>query len=364
MKSILVFRSCLLGDFVMSAPAFAEIRNVFPQYQVLLLSFQSANKSVRIKSADYVDSTSSSPWVELAMPHLIDLNISMRSASNLLYLLGLRQYLRSFKIEKVILMVDVGSPWIGRLKKLLLLRLLVGSVPILGWRGPSNPKQLKKAGTLKHHVHGPLQFLSEMTPPRHYNPEALIFDLRPGQESERWASDWMTNNSYFKGMKIMAVAPGSIQSHKRWPIESFEKVISFILVRYDNIRIVVIGTKKDSPLGAKLVNLDPRRVSNLAGLTTIAQSAALLQRCNLLLGNDGGAMHLGDAMGCKVVSIVPGIEYPDSIEPWHNKTFAVRHPVDCSPCYDFTMCPQHHNRCMTDLPAGRVIEICTSLLDQ
>ena len=348
----------------MSAPAFAEIRKAFPQYQVLLLSLQSANNSVRMKSADYVGNSRISPWVELAMPHLIDVNISMRSASNLIYLMGLRNYLKSFKIEMVILMVDVGSPWIGRLKKLLLLRFLVGSVPVLGWRGGSNPRRLKKAGSLKHHVHGPLQFLSEMTPPRHYNPEDLVFDLRPGQESETWASAWMTNNNFYKGMKFMAVAPGSIQSHKRWPIESFEKVIRLILVRYDNIRIVVIGTRKDRALGDELVKLDPRRVSNLAGLTSIAQSAALLQRCNLLLGNDGGAMHLGDAMGCNVVSIVPGIEYPDSIEPWHNKAFAVRHLVDCSPCYDFVKCPQFHNRCMTDLPVGRVIELCISLLDR
>jgi heptosyltransferase-2 len=112
------------------------------------------------------------------------------------------------------------------------------------------------------------------------------------------------------------------------------------------------------------VAIDPERVCNLAGVTSIAQSAALLRRCILLVGNDGGAMHLGDAMGCKVVSIVPGIEYPDSIEPWHNKALAVRHPVDCSPCYNFVTCPQGHNRCMTELPVERVLERCDSVLDQ
>jgi heptosyltransferase-2 len=75
-------------------------------------------------------------------------------------------------------------------------------------------------------------------------------------------------------------------------------------------------------------------------------------------------MHLGDAMGCKVVSIVPGIEYPDSIEPWHNKSLAVRHAVECSPCYNFNTCPKGHKRCMTELPVGRVLQRCISVLDQ
>ena len=71
--------------------------------------------------------------------------------------------------------------------------------------------------------------------------------------------------------------------------------------------------------------------------------------CFLLIGNDGGAMHLGDAMGSKVISIVPEVEYPDSIEPWHNKDLAIRLPIECSPCYSIMHCPQGHQPCMSDI---------------
>ena len=108
--------------------------------------------------------------------------------------------------------------------------------------------------------------------------------------------------------------------------------------------------------------VNPDRILSLAGGSSIAQSAALFARCDLVVGNDGGAMHLADAMGARVVSIVPGLEFPESIEPWHNQDRAVRHPVECAPCYSFTYCPVGHNRCMIDLPIERVVEQCLRAL--
>ncbi len=88
-----------------------------------------------------------------------------------------------------------------------------------------------------------------------------------------------------------------------------------ILARYADSKIIVIGTSADTELGDKLAAVDPQRIHNLAGTTSIAQSAALLQRCALLVGNDGGSIDLGGAIGCKVVSIARRIEFPDSNKP-------------------------------------------------
>ena len=158
------------------------------------------------------------------------------------------------------------------------------------------------------------------------------------------------------------MAPGSIQPHKRWPPAKFEQLCNQLLQQRQDAVLVVIGTAGDAALGQALCSLAPGRVFNLAGQSSIAQSAALLAHCTLLVGNDGGAMHLGDAMGARVVSIVPGIEYPDSIEPWHNRRWAVRHPVECAPCYNFVKCPLGHNDCMVKLPLEPVLAHCLTLL--
>ena len=364
MKTVLIFRSAALGDFIMTSPAFSEVRKSFPGYHVLLLTILSADKSQRDKVLRYVGDIQSAPWVDMVKPHLIDEVITLRSTSDIRYLWSLRKSLKSYRIETAIIMSDIWAPLLGRWMKWLLLRVLIGSVPLLGWRGAASAGKLKKLGLLKHHVHGPLKFLSEMKPSRAYADKDLIFDLRPGQDSADWVSYWLKENGLTDGIRLVAVAPGSIQPHKRWPIDSFKELIESIIAKYTDVQVIIIGTPMDKELGRLLKAISPHRINNLAGVTSIAQSGAFLQRCSLLVGNDGGAMHLGDSMGCKVVSIIPGIEYPDSIEPWHNKELAVRHPVECSPCYNFLQCPQGHNRCMTELPVEKVLERCIFVLDQ
>jgi ADP-heptose:LPS heptosyltransferase len=115
-------------------------------------------------------------------------------------------------------------------------------------------------------------------------------------------------------------------------------------------------------LGDDIASCIGRSVINLAGKTNLHESAALLKKSNLLVGNDGGAMHLGDAVGCKVLSLVPGIEYPQSVEPWFNRKNAIRLSVPCAPCYSFTCCPLGHNKCMKDIKVDIVFDKSKEIL--
>jgi heptosyltransferase-2 len=246
-----------------------------------------------------------------------------------------------------------------------MIKALIGNVPVLGWRAKGSLNgdrpRLRREGRLLHHVLGAMQFLKEMEPPRQVGDDDIVFDLRPDAEAFHWARSWIAGNVP-RGMKLMAVAPGSIQPHKRWPIEKFVDLTARLLHEEPSLCIVVLGTPADTSLAEALMRVNPARVFDLAGKSSISQSAALLTECALLVGNDGGAMHLGDAMGTRVVSIVPGLEYPDSIEPWNNRRRAIRHSVECAPCYDFLKCPLGHNKCMVDLPLERVLANCRAAL--
>ncbi len=367
MKALLVLRSAALGDFILSAPAFDQLRRVFPHNKIIFVTTQSVSKKQRIKVADYAGNTINIPWVDMAIPHLIDETFVIDNVLNFYSLWALRKKLKTYDFETAILMVDPCAPWLGRIKKLLLIYFLVGFIPTLGWRSQGSLKgnlsELNRKGLLKHHVYGPLQFLSEITPAKICREEEIVFDLKPGKEAEDWAENWIKTNQ-LENRPIIAVAPGAIHAHKQWPVESFKELIHQLLDRYPNNVLVVLGSPKDRSIGEELKRSHLESIFNLAGETSISQSAALLKKCALLVGNDGGAMHLGDAMGCKVVSIIPGIEYPDSIEPWHNKDLAVRHPVPCAPCYSFTYCPEKHNKCMTELSVESVFEKCRRVLDK
>lgn len=363
-NAILIFRSAALGDFIISSPAIAEVKKMYPDRKIVLLTIQSASKEQRKKVASYAGSGNRAPWIELARPHLLD-NVFILDELSIAALIRLRRELAEFSFEAAVLMLDPAAPWLGRLKKLFLMISLVGLTPIYGWRGSgafSKDKiALKKIGALTHHVYGPLQFLRELKPNAKLSEVDIKFDLRPGTEATNWAETWIASNlaTY---PRLVAIAPGAIHSHKQWPIEKFLELISKLLAHYSDIGIVIIGTPNDVKLGAQIEQLATDRIKSIAGKSTILQSAALLQHCDLLIGNDGGAMHLGDAMGAKVISIVPGLEFPDSIEPWNNKKLAIRHHVECAPCYNFTNCPEGHNKCMQELPVEAVYKNCELVL--
>jgi len=361
-KCVLVFRSAALGDFILACPALAMLRRIYPGAQILLLTIQSANRAQREKVALYAGGTASMPWVDLARPHLVNDVVVLDDVKSIRSILNVRKTVRSYCVDQAVLLLDPAAPWMGRLKKIVLIWLLVGFVSILGWRGKGslkgNKARLKRLGVLRHHVHGPLQFISELLPKQKgYTDTEIVFDLRPSNSAKDWATEWFRKYCVPDTL-LVAIAPGSIQPHKKWPLSKFQGLCERLLTASARITLVVIGTPADSPLGDALVKISPTRVFNLAGKTTISESAALLSRCQLLVGNDGGAMHLGDAMGAMVVSIVSGIEYPDSIEPWHNKQLAIRHEVDCAPCYSFTHCPKGHNKCISDLPIEAVFSRC------
>ena len=254
-------------------------------------------------------------------------------------------------------------PWSGRVKKLLMLSVLIGAVPMYGWRAELVERRSCRTSRpgCSRTMRSPLVINMKII--RHaITREARIypFESEAPAESLSWAEGWIQRLMPV-GKRLVFIAPGSIQPHKRWPLEKFAALVSALLSEFDDLFFVIIGTATDQELGEDIRRQHPDLVVNIAGTTSIAQSAALLRRDCLLVGNDGGAMHLGDAMGCKVVSIVPGIQYPNSIEPWHNRHLAVRHEVPCAPCYSFVTCPLGQP-VMPELPLQAVLNSCRTAL--
>jgi heptosyltransferase II len=362
-KNILVIRSCGLGDFILSAPAFHSLRKRFPNSRIRLLTLHTTDKQVAKKLAAYAGGKSAAPWVDLLRPHLIDDVIVLDDPRSFSDFNRARKILSAANIDLIIQMIDVGVPWRRRLKKLLFALALVGPKRQLGWRRSGTVEKGRvpaKDPKLGHHVFGPLQFANELNGYDNV-PNDVVFDLRPGADAELWATAWINEN--LGAVKwLVAFAPGAIHAHKNWPTERFAVLAKWILQDEDDVAIVVTGTKSDREKAEAIVGVDPSRIKDLCGQTSIAQSAALFAHCALVVGNDGGAMHLADAMGAKVVSIVPGLEFPNSIEPWHNRERAVRHTIECAPCYSFTYCPAGHNRCMMDISVDIVFDKCRNIL--
>jgi len=124
--------------------------------------------------------------------------------------------------------------------------------------------------------------------------------------------------------------PGMILSAKRWPPQRFA-ALADRLVEERGAQVLLVGGPDDSPIAAVIKEAMRQKPWDLTGQLTLGQLGALLERCDLFIGHDTGAMHLAVAMGTPVVAIF-GPSDPRMYGPYGENSVALWHDVGCNPC--------------------------------
>jgi len=353
-KNIIVFRTCLLGDFIFSLPALELLKQNFPEAKIYFMSTYASSGVA--KFANYVNKKEQLPWFEFIKPNLIEDIISIQNLS-FGCINETKTIVKRINPDLIVLLPHPGDPLLGIIKKLILFKLLGINKNVFGWRVKGDysflRKQQNELGFFGHKIFGPLRAVYELRKFYSISEVEIKFPINIKANEIDWANRFITDHTKESSLKI-GFGVGSVQKHKQWPIQNFVKLAELLDQNYD-ISFFIYGTKNDKELADYFENSSFKNgLVNLIGETDISQLAAILQKMDVLITNDGGTAHLGAAVNCKVLSIISGIEYPNSIEPWGNFEYVVRHEVPCSPCYSMTFCPLGHNSCIKEISVDQV----------
>ena len=96
--------------------------------------------------------------------------------------------------------------------------------------------------------------------------------------------------------------PGMVLSAKRWPPQRFA-ALADRLIEEREAQVLLVGGPDDGPIAAEVKDGMKHEPYDLTGQLSFGQLGALLERCDLFIGHDTGAMHLAVAMGAPVVAI-------------------------------------------------------------
>lgn len=168
---------------------------------------------------------------------------------------------------------------------------------------------------------------------------------------------WQQNG--FERKRILVLAPGSGAKEKNWPIEFYRVMADWWERRFGGKVIVVLGPVEEER--------EERRNSWGRALMVhgldLAEVAALLDRCDLYLGNDSGVSHLAAALGVETV-VLFGPSDPAQWAPRGKRVTVITQDVECSPCAHPVMkvCP--HRKCLTMLSPGDVIGMLEEVLER
>ena len=103
-------------------------------------------------------------------------------------------------------------------------------------------------------------------------------------------------------LRYGVVAPGASKLVKMWPSEKFSEVILRLCER-SNILFLVIGVRSEQAIGEEIVERSRGAAISIVGLTSIAETTAILSRASLFVGNDSGTAHIAAGVGTPTVVI-------------------------------------------------------------
>jgi len=141
---------------------------------------------------------------------------------------------------------------------------------------------------------------------------------------------------------VVIVNPGAKSHLKRWTVEGFAEVCDG-LIGECAASVVFVGTSPDREIVLSVSGKMKNKCHDFVDKTNIRQLASLLKRSSLLITNDSAPMHLGCAVGTKVLAIF-GSTDPMKYGPTGEFDAVINKKLFCSPC-EVAACKYGHE-CM------------------
>ena len=142
-----------------------------------------------------------------------------------------------------------------------------------------------------------------------------------------------------EGKRWVGIVPGGGASwgpnahYKQWPAERFARLGDWIASRFD-AQILLIGDRTDAALCDEIARSMSAPAKQAIQLPSLLLLATVLQRCDLVVGNDSGPLHIAAAVGARSVTLFGPVD-PSVYGPAGDRTLhrVVARGLACQPCY-------------------------------
>ena len=311
-KNILIVRTDRIGDVVLTTPVISALRENYPHARLSIMVTPQTKEIV--EGNPYLDSVI-----------ILDRKKTHKNFGRLLkFILDLRE--KKFDLAIIL-----------HTKKMTNLICFLAGIPQrVGYRNEKfgfllteGIKDTRNQGT-KHEAEYSLDVLRHLGitagQPKVYLP------VQP--EAERWAEQFLQESNLTAADRLIAVHPDASCISKRWPPKNFVELINKIQKQH-TVKILMIGTETSRSIISEIISSVQQPVIDLSGKTTVSQLISLLKRCDLLISNDSGPVHLASGVGIPVITIFgrnqAGLS-PIRWRPLSEKSMVFHKDVGCQIC--------------------------------
>ncbi len=374
-ERFLVVKLADLGDALTATPALRALRDTFPTAQIDALV--TASGAAALRGLDSVDNLIVFDKAQFDRPRPMPRAVA--AALRLAARLRAGNYQRVFLLHHLFtaagrlkyraLLAATGAPWRGGLAE--------GSPSYLSAVAPDSGYGVRHEADYWLDVVG----LAGARPASLPRLELVIDD------GARAAAAELLNQGGQSSRYRIALFPGSgaYSLGRRWPAERFVEVGQRLGAIFGGrqangaLDVLVVGGAAEHDLAAQVCRGIGPIARNLAGQTELKTLAALLGRCDLFIGNDGGVMHVAATTGIPMVTIFGptnhvswgpygGVAWSGAL-PATSRSIVFWQDLPCAPCLYRGFLPGTPRGCLAHdclrrTTAAEVVRAATLLLSE
>lgn len=358
-RSIVIFRLDQLGDVVLTTPLFRELKRLYPaarctvvvrpQYKALLTTNRNVDEILPLREVRAIGLSSRARWLVSVL---------------WFYWMELRH--RQFDLA-------ISPRWDVDESLATMLCALANAGKRVGHSSHATPAKRRinlgfdvafnvtvSLGPLRHEVDRSLAVVEALGAKiRNRQPEIILTET-----DRRFAEELLKNHDGRR--MLVALGIGGRAASRKWPLERYAECISLLNERRPVQPVLVCSTDEDAEASALSVKLEvPPYILSGVPLRTVC---AVLERCDLFLGNDTGTAHLAAAVKCPTVVVSRHPANGDAAHPNSPARFAPRcarsrvlqPQTGKGECV--TSCREPEPHCILQITAEQVVEAVMELL--
>ena len=357
-KSFLIINPFGIGDVLFSTPLLRNIKASYPQAKIYYL----CNK----KTFPVIQNH---PLIEKAFIYERDEFINLQKRSWLEWFGRFLGFIDEIRKENIDVCLDLSLnsqyaffAWLAGIRKRFGLDYKN--------RGIFLTKRIKIAGFIDKHV---VDYYLDVLRLLDIQPKKLPLEVFTDSQSRVWAEGFISKNNISYADLIIGIAPcggdafGKDAYIKRWSAESFSELIDRLAGEFKAKIFLFAGPKEKADVSVIMDKVrNKRSVYEFTG-TSLTETVALVERCDLFIGNDTGPLRFADGLNKKIIALFGPVD--DKVYgpyPYDEKrTIVLKKDMPCRPCYNkFRISPCNNDRrCLRDIPVDMVMQAVSRLLN-
>lgn len=169
---------------------------------------------------------------------------------------------------------------------------------------------------------------------------------------------------------LIGVAPSAKHYTKIWPAEKYIELLTMIIQHF-NAFVFLFGSQNEAEYINQINNAVKTKVNknsivNMAGKLSLLETAALMDKCKVIITNDTGLMHIAAARKRKIVAIFGSTVKEFGFFPYGTESIVVENNnINCRPCTHIgrDSCPKLHLKCLNDITVDMVYNAYKNILN-